>query len=1248
VGGREVTLRVGGVVQVRLNAYLQYELYHALGAYGTASKRHGRLARSLKQLASLQSDDRDVARGDEPHPRQLAELARLASRYNRQLGDYRHGRPRGRRSAEPYSGRTADGWPSRAPIPDDLPLTNVGRFGFGVSWSSLAKTRDHPWKVADVWERIPKFYGEAAAALELDESRTSQARRPATPPEGDALLAGLQDSLLAHRDGAVPLDGDRSADELLSPQGRARRRKRRYEQRRDDAHAILAPHVEDRADENGRSGDACDEARSRYAHDPGFLRRLCTDNLGTDRNSLSVYVVSVLSEAHLSMHAAESWKSMCLGEYAVEHGKETRDWLKLELRRCIALDTFAYSVSRAAPWLFAADADECAAVFGDVAAAWENLVPARCMWISVQIGLLALHRRAYARALNHESKLAYNDYHKLQRLIRDAERRIRAAAIHMDGALEFLAALDGQAHHHIGELYRAEHAYRPARAHFNRATHRLDALRKKGEMTAIMPHSRRSVELQVSHGKASYEMGRHKEALCWHLRGWQAFLRLLAEDTDTASNTDEIQAAIEWLERVRYEPEIRKSELTAHLRPVVEQLVRVSISRRYGALASEILLRLGHLLFVLNLGGEPRPQTCVEDPHRVEHTLAYECLCKAFEWDSYSTQIDADLLKGAFRLKDLSGGTSPRIAEVDPARFRPVGEQWTRGGNDFEQLARSAEYLTLRRQRVLERMASQTMASVDGTVARGLLRSFFMNSDSINVRKSQVYRMLMEDAQPSRLPSTKGGPAIEFICMRRYSSPFPLLPRPSAFRALGGGYFIRLHPSDEASAPFGVVVDPGSHFVENLFRTGYSLGDVDLIVVTHDHVDHAGSLDVLLSLIHVRAQTLKHEPGGQPQASVTVLMSASMFARYEKAERLQRGEEVKFRPIEERDDDGPVRYGGSEIDRFPEDFELFAMSSKEVDTTGHLDLSEKASWGISIRAREHPATSIALTSDTPPPPAPEDKPGRHRWFLTWGPALEASILVAHLSSVPLTELRQLSEPAVEPAAALGGAIAGEAARESAAAAAELSVIAQDEGRLEGIREQLEAADPSHAGVIEWGLWLRSGDGEDEHSAPMVGPVRQAWEPPSGHSFLKGLLRWARTYAEVQDGKVRGKDGHGLFIVGELSEELGTMRAKVAASLNEWVFGGTGRERSACALSGDIGLSALITSVPSCVRVLCTTCNQDTDRIPDEQYHVAADVLETCVKGENEGIFYNCREHAPTTRHDPVFLEQLERFDIYGR
>jgi len=184
------------------------------------------------------------------------------------------------------------------------------------------------------------------------------------------------------------------------------------------------------------------------------------------------------------------------------------------------------------------------------------------------------------------------------------------------------------------------------------------------------------------------------------------------------------------------------------------------------------------------------------------------------------------------------------------------------------------------------------------------------------------------------------------------------------------------------------------------------------------------------------------------------------------------------------------------------------------------------------------------------------------------------------------------------------------------------------------------------------------------NAPLVGRVSENWHPPPEHNFLTGVLRWAREYSLRWAGN-RGDGPQGLFVVGELSEELGTMRGKIATRLNQHVFdvrearerhGTLGLEEAKYsglpyALTADIGLHACIArdehEHPR-VEVRCTTCNLDSDRSSQERYHPAHDVYEVCVKGENEGVFYNCHGHDPARQDEPTFLERLERFDIFGR
>lgn len=1291
-------------MQRALSDYLQYEMYHVLGAYGVAERKLEDLERRLRKTdPDITEDTREEDEGDQDA---ILKLAGRARAYNAALGATRH---------------TTNG-DVRHPIPADLPLTRHERFDISGDAAELKGLRANPWKGPKESSWVLSFYDTAIHVLEP---------RHKNSPAGEACT--LAENLVSLRDGLASGSVDKARDR--------RHRRERYEMRRKLANQHLS----------GVPPDADVPATERLA-DP--IKRVTTDNLSLDsEGSLPFFVINAQAEAHLAMHAVEAWQSTPLGTYAGQVAGK-REWLDVELDRCIALGTFAYCVARSAPWVFAKDAEECRYVFENFSDCWQNVVPTRCMWLAGQLGLLALHRRAYARALKRDPIGAYNDYHKLHRQIRDLRRRIQSAPIHVEGAQAFLFGLDAQAHHHIGELYRSEHAHKPAVKHLRSASHGLELLAKDEEMKDVLVNSRWHVQLQVSQGKANYELGHHKEGLCWHLRGWREFLRLLAADTGTTANLEQVTAAIEWLTEVRYEPELLKSEIQEHVGPVVKQLEGIAIADHLGALAADILLRLGHLLSVLNIGRERTPpkQPKRLDPakkaakEQIAKTLAFSCLFKAAECDRRNTLAGADMLKTRLRFRMWFNGTlSPAYDELlMPRELDTVARHWPGGSDDYENIARVTEYLMLRAQLHTspppERLSAEQLE--DAEIARDLLIFFFMHTDSINVRKSQVHRFLMRKRQTSRPRDDAPRPAIEFICMRRYSSAFPLLPRPSTFRALGGGYFVRLHgratPKKEPPRPFGIVVDPGVDFIENLYRTGYSLSDIDMVIVTHDHVDHLGSLDPLLSLMHERSKYPDEQPppSGEDPPKLVIYASQSVIDRYETVSQLNTSSE--FLSLSEF-----VANPGKPqaVEDWPKEFEIAAMSSEELDGKGHLDLSEQPALGVCIRAPRGP--SVAITSDTPPPPDRKREPDRHRsWHDAWKPALAADVLVCHLSTVPLTELRQLAgiDAARQPLRnddrlkiqALAGELSKRATavlegdrmpllpfeadlvciRDSAAAivaatdlaavpvkdvddlagaihkAVELIVkkleqseappdlphevykvvdeantllekteqVPHDARSVRQARRELEAARPGLKGQVEFGLWLGSHKPEGDNSnrtADLLSRVGGSWLPPPQHAYLKGVVRWAREYERQR----RNKDC-GLLVVGELSEELGTMRNKVAMQLNAKVFDrGPGRSRTFSALTGDIGLQVLARPRLSDTgaagngfdaRVLCTICDLDTDRVPEECFHPAHEIREVCVKGENEGIFYNCEEHDPATLQDPVFLEQLERFDIFGR
>ena len=59
----------------------------------------------------------------------------------------------------------------------------------------------------------------------------------------------------------------------------------------------------------------------------------------------------------------------------------------------------------------------------------------------------------------------------------------------------------------------------------------------------------------------------------------------------------------------------------------------------------------------------------------------------------------------------------------------------------------------------------------------------------------------------------------------------------------GGGMYIRWKNK-------GLVIDPGINFVENMHMNKLIVKDIDYIIITHDHIDHNGDLNVIADLLH--------------------------------------------------------------------------------------------------------------------------------------------------------------------------------------------------------------------------------------------------------------------------------------------------------------------------------------------------------------------------------------------------------------
>jgi hypothetical protein len=318
------------------------------------------------------------------------------------------------------------------------------------------------------------------------------------------------------------------------------------------------------------------------------------------------------------------------------------------------------------------------------------------------------------------------------------------------------------------------------------------------------------------------------------------------------------------------------------------------------------------------------------------------------------------------------------------------------------------------------------------------------------------------------------------------------------------------------------------------------------------------------------------------------------------------------------------------------------LTIEPVRTIDHTDATGYLSQGFLLSVGEGAErASVLFTGDTGPPPAGTS--GESTSALPAGEtmslkeaAVRADVVVAHLSSVPLRELRELAgDPGIE-------------REETTAEFAEVwgRALAQcDSDRLEGAKLTQFLLQQ-----VQFGFRTRSKKRGDLSVSPLS-EVNEIKEQSEKHLYLTGLLDLAEHMAANARGGSRP-----LLLIGELREELGTFRTRIAERVTKTVFAADGRRQPGSALTADIGLrvrlakgespDGLFDTVAPGTSVLCTTCDLDNDLVASERFHAPHSIREVCVKGENEGVFYNCLLHDPSRQPDQPWVEAVERYDVF--
>ncbi|MFH0810124.1 MAG: MBL fold metallo-hydrolase, partial [Pseudomonadota bacterium] len=84
---------------------------------------------------------------------------------------------------------------------------------------------------------------------------------------------------------------------------------------------------------------------------------------------------------------------------------------------------------------------------------------------------------------------------------------------------------------------------------------------------------------------------------------------------------------------------------------------------------------------------------------------------------------------------------------------------------------------------------------------------------------------------------------VHFLGLQRWNSFTPQL----AF-SQGGGYLL-YRTDDKHEVDLGIAIDPGFDYVENLFKMGFTLSDIDIVIISHAHTDHYADFEAIVSLL---------------------------------------------------------------------------------------------------------------------------------------------------------------------------------------------------------------------------------------------------------------------------------------------------------------------------------------------------------------------------------------------------------------
>lgn len=899
---------------------------------------------------------------------------------------------------------------------------------------------------------------------------------------------------------------------------------------------------------------------------------------------VAAFLIIMLTKYHIVIHQY-AWNEF---RYLEQHIDKAID-IKDKALKAQKLFTFTRLIAKYFPNIFIPQDKE---ISGAVAKAIE---------------IISYMRRGFAFELLGNPEKAFNDYSSAEKQANKFTEE-RFTKINEDFFLLYKDLTVPYIYSLKGELYRRNFAFYNAHQYFcNSITSFEDLMNNpvgNNEIAKLLEASIKIGRIKIAKGKTFFELGEFRKALKWHIKALQHLLRMMG----FIDSEDEFEDIITYFIKKRLDPRINKRILYNKLLALTHKIYNIIKNEMFdfkecAVLFSEACNCISLIIFLF-------------------HFPDYDSLDEIIILDNdgqtlsslkdYKEKVSRNYLAGKWLLLALKLNPFNCLARFNELIFdleNPCEEARMKLYMEKEELniipinnlsdlitpgePRDIAYRLIGKE-VLDflKEMDEKGSNNEMLIAKNLLQKLLISTDDFSTRNAELCRYLM---RPERQMSEEEKEEIRLYCLRRWSSINPALPRPSAFMMKGGGYFITFKGK-------GIAIDPGIKFVENLYSEGFSIADVHYIIATHDHIDHIAEMDTIMGIHYKRCKVDKKQ-----ERPLTLILNPSVAARYDF---LVSQDPKMFRKMELSPYAGPINVF---------DLNDFAIEAKPAY---HHDIcSQKYSNSIGLilifypgdKAREF---KVGITGDTKLRQLQEGK--------LIGDTIgkfykDTDILISHINGTPFRELKGYC----------GIEIRNQILKQQLA-------FMQEIPSMSLLVDQLIYA-------LGYGIKKDTKKGEIQPLEIIFnppGPLNQELEQLDGeHLFLHGILDCYKEFSDFGGNKQK------LFLIAETNEEMGSYRHKVAMLLNKYIP----HPKNKC-FTGDIGLVIRIKPArqkEDRIEIRCSRCHLNNDFTDNDKFHSLDNIIEICLKWEEEGLVYLCPRHDPESANKKPseydFAERIERY-----